>query len=164
MRTLLTVLAVASPFLLAGLGAVGWLYRHERERRVAIEQQVSNLKYKAYIEIVSIAFDLMKRQRKKGGLTPRDQEQLVDRMSDATKELILFGSDNVLRLYLRWNREMRDHGTANLYRFGQIVVAIRQDMGNPKTSIGVEDILRQLITDYDKVLATGNPVLLPPVD
>jgi hypothetical protein len=41
-----------------------------------------------------------------------------------------------------------------LLRFGEIIVAIRRDMGNPKTKV-TEDVLRQIVKDYDAVKAQG---------
>lgn len=46
-NTALTVLTVLTPVLVVLLTGVGWLYRHERERRTAAEHQVSERKYQA---------------------------------------------------------------------------------------------------------------------
>lgn len=49
LNTIISVLAALSPILLVILGGIGWLYRHEKERREAVERQLSEHKYKAYI-------------------------------------------------------------------------------------------------------------------
>jgi|GEM_PF-4214214 len=40
-------------------------------------------------------------------------------------------------------------------RFGELIVAIRRDMGNRKTKISSDDVLRQLIIDYDQAKERG---------
>lgn len=151
MNTLVGVLAALSPILLAVLGAVGWSYRHERERRENAERQVSEHKYRAYIALLEIFFDEFKATKRNKAT---DAGDLFDRMADANKELMLYASDSVLSIYQRWLREARE-GVMDMERFGELIVAIRRDMGNPKSQIGVDDVLRQFVTDYDQAKADG---------
>jgi len=161
--TFVSVLAVLSPVLVFVLAGVGWLYRHERERREAAERQVSEHKYKAYIALLDIFFDLMKAT--KLGRKVK-QNELIDRMYDVNKELVLYGSDDVVRIYLKWLENARKHAydTENfaalgaLQDFGALVVGIRRDMGYAKTKISTDDVLRHFITDYDEAKAKDNLV------
>lgn len=83
--TALTVLSALTPVLVVLLTAVGWLYRHERERRSAAERQISERKYQAYVALLNVFFDIMKALRQKKQL---NQKELVDRMFDANKDLM----------------------------------------------------------------------------
>lgn len=148
----ITALAIASPFLLAALAGSGWLYRHERERRAAVERQVSERKYAAYTTLLDIFFTMMKGMKGAKGLT---EKELTDRMIDANKDLMLFASDPVLRLYHEFLRNSRE-GVVDMEQFGEIIVAIRRDMGNAKTKVTAENVLRQIITDYDAAKAGGD--------
>jgi hypothetical protein len=147
----INVLAALSPLFLALLAGVGWLYRHERERRASVERQLSEHKYGAYIELLNIFFDMFKATRKK---TTMPQTKLVDRMTDANKDLMIYGSDDVALTYQRWMEKAR-RGHPVLRDFGEVVIAIRRDMGNPKTRMTPDDVLRQLIVDYDGAKAQG---------
>lgn len=60
--TIVAILAALSPVFLAFLGGIGWLYRHERERRIEIERQLSQEKYKAYIALIDLFFGMLKAQ------------------------------------------------------------------------------------------------------
>ena len=144
-------MAALSPILLAILGGVGWLYRHEKERREAVERQLSEHKYRAYITLLDIFFDVMKAI--KAGKTI-DQSDLIDRMFDANKDLILYGSDDVVNTYQKWLGSSRK-GNVKLDQFGEIIISIRRDMGNPKTKITSEEVLRQFIVDYEDAKAKG---------
>lgn len=151
MDILVGTLAASAPLLLAVLGAAGWLYRHERELKEAAESQVSEHKYKAYIELLDIFFDMFKASKKGTNI---NQNRLVDRTFDANKELTLYASDDVLRIHQNWMGEARS-GIMDLGRFGDLIVAIRKDMGHPETTITSDDVLRQLISDYDQAKAEG---------
>lgn len=150
-ETVAWVLASISPFLLALLAGVGWLYRHERERREAVERQLSEKKYRAYIALVDIFFDVMKDMKESSTI---DQKVVVRRMMDANKELMLFGSDEVVSTYQRWLTSARNEKPV-FAQFAQLIIAMRRDMGNHKTNMTPDDVLRSLITDYDKAKQSG---------
>jgi hypothetical protein len=70
--------------LLGGLlGGAGWLIKHERERREAIESEVSDKKYNAYITLINIFFEVFKASKLKKGppadlptrMIPRDAQR-----------------------------------------------------------------------------------------
>ena len=145
------VLAALSPILVVILAGIGWLYRHEKERREAVERQLSEHKYKAYITLLDILFGVIKDT--KAGKTI-DQSDLVNRMFDANKDLILYGSDDVVKTYQEWLLMTRA-GKIKFGQFGEIIISIRRDMGNPKTKITSEVVLRQLIVDYEDAKAKG---------
>jgi predicted DNA-binding ribbon-helix-helix protein len=150
--TIVPVLAALSPFLAALLGLVGLLYRHERERREAVEHQLSEHKYKAYVELLEIFFDLMKSIKADRKIP---QAKLTNRMIDASKDLMVYGSDEVVAIYQQWLKDAREGKPGGLTWFGDLVVAIRRDMGHTKTKITSDQILRQLITDYDQAKLQG---------
>lgn len=150
--TVISIFAALSPIFLALLAGLGWLYRHERERREEIERQLSEEKYKAYIALIETFFGMLKAQAL--GRKPPAQTDLIERMFDANQQLILYGSDDVVRIYQTFLHEARNQ-VVDMQRFGELIVAIRRDMGNAATKITSEDVLRQLITDFDQAKERG---------
>lgn len=150
-NVIISLLAALSPILLALLGGIGYLYKHEKQRRESAENQLSERKHKAYITLLEIFFDMMKAT--KSDKNP-NEESIIDRMMDANKELILYGSDDVVWIYQKWLNNARQ-GSVNLGFFGELIVAIRRDMGYLKTKIQSEEVLRQFIIDYDDAKAKG---------
>jgi hypothetical protein len=150
--SIVPIFAALSPFLAALLGLVGLLYRHERERREAVERQLSEHKYRAYIELLDIFFDLIK-STKVDRKTPL--AKVTNRMIDASKDLMVYGSDQVVTIYQQWLKDAREGRAGGLRLFGDLVVAIRRDMGHSKTKITSDQILRQLIIDYDEAKLRG---------
>ena len=137
--------AALSPVLVVLLGGLGWLYRHERERRQAAESQLSERKRKAYTMLLDVFFDVLKAT--KTGKAP-SEKSLATRMYDANVELVLYGSDTVLRVYQDFLRTSRE-GRTDLRLFGALVAAIRRDMGHLRSKVGADEVLRQFVNDFD---------------
>jgi hypothetical protein len=77
---------------------------------------------------------------------------------------MLYGSDEVVRLYHDWLAVARA-GTMDLLQFGELIVAMRRDMGHQKTEIKGEDVLRALIPDFDVAQRAGDlRQQVPPVN
>jgi predicted DNA-binding ribbon-helix-helix protein len=137
--------SIAVPLLVLILGGIGWLYRHEKERRLQIEKQLSDKKYDVYIKLLTVFFDILK-QVKKGQKT--NATKLIDRMMDIKKELIIFGNDGVLFAFFRWEKQSQTK--SNLKALAELIIEVRKDMGNPKTKISTKDFLKSLVqTDQD---------------
>lgn len=108
-NTIISVFAALSPFLLAILGGIGWLYRREKERREAVERQLSERKYNAYITLLDIFFGILK-DTKAGKSQIMDQD-LTNRMIDASRDLLIYGSDDVVNTFHEWLKSARGGGT-----------------------------------------------------
>ena len=66
--------AVLAPMLIVLLAGSGWLIRHERERREAVESQLSEKKYTCYTTLLDIFFDVLKA----GKIPPADLKTAYD--------------------------------------------------------------------------------------
>src|SRR5690606_13461508 len=109
------------PLLLVLLGGVGWLYRHEKEKRLEIEKQLSEKKYDVYVRLLTVFFNLLK-QVKKGQQTKTDK--LVDTMIEIKKDIIIFGSDEVLNNFFIW--EKKSQGKESLKALSDLVISVRK--------------------------------------
>ena len=142
------IIVVILSAIIAGLG---YLYKSERDRREGVERQLSEHKYNTYMTLMNMYTDVMKASKTSKPLKPED---LVDRMQDLGKDLIIYGSDDVVKAFQKWVDAGRK-GQMSIKQFGELVVAIRRDMGNKRTKITHEEVLRQFINDYDDAKAKG---------
>jgi hypothetical protein len=110
---------------------VGWLCKHERERRSAAEQQLSDRKREAYLGLLNVYFEMMKGT--KAG-RPMQVDKVAQRMFDVSKELLLYGSDEVVRQYQKMLSDARSE-TMTLLSLGELIVALRRDMGHRRTDL-----------------------------
>ncbi len=144
---------IAVPILLLILGGIGWLYRHEKERRLQIEKQLSDRKYDVYIKLLTVFFDILK-QVKKG--QPTNASKLINKMLDIKKELIIFGNDNVLFAFFGWEKDSQTK--SNLKALAKLIIEVRKDMGNPKTAVTTQDFLKSLVSteqDFNELKEQG---------
>lgn len=135
---LVDLLPYVSSFLLAGLAALGYLYRNERERRREIERQLDTLRRDAYMNVIALFFDVMKnvKSERKG-----QERKVIDRMIDANKDKMVFASDEVMAVYHAWLMDTRK-GTVDWEQFAHLIVAIRRDIGYSDTAVTGEHVLR----------------------
>ena len=141
------IIQIFLPVLLFLLGGFGWLYKHEKEKRVEIEKQLSVRKYDVYVRLLTVFFDILK-QVKKGQST--SNEKLIDKMIEIKKDILIFGSDDVVNKFFLWEKKAQSKEALNA--FSELVISVRKDMGNPKTKITKKDFLKSLIQG-DDVLA-----------
>lgn len=133
---------IAIPILLLVLGGIGWLYRHEKERRLQIEKQLSDKKYNVYTNLLTVFFDILKQVKKKQST---NSLKLTDKMIDIKKELLIFGNDRVLFAFFNWEKESQTKG--NFKALAELIIEVRKDMGNPKTTISSKDFILSLVTN-----------------
>jgi HJR/Mrr/RecB family endonuclease len=144
---------IAVPVLLLTLGGIGWLYRHEKERRLQIEKQLSDRKYEVYIKLLTVFFDVWKQVKKR---QPTNASKLIDKMLDIKKELIIFGNDKVLFAFFKWKKYAQTK--SNLKALAELIIEVRKDMGNPKTAITTKYFLKSLVSteqDFNELQEQG---------
>jgi len=95
--TILTTIAPILVVLLSGIvAALSYLYRHERERREEVERQLSEHKYTTYMALMNTYTDVIKAAKAGKPLRPDD---LTERMQELSKDLIIYGSDDVVKAF-----------------------------------------------------------------
>jgi hypothetical protein len=146
------VLAALSPVLAAIIIGLFNRLQQQRERLVNAEAQVSEKRRAAYLAILEPMFAAMRAVI--AGEPQPDQQALVIQLFDAQKELILFGSDEVMKAYQSWQKDARG-GVMDFEKLGALLVAVRREWGHPETTVTPDDVLRPFITDYDQMRAAG---------
>jgi hypothetical protein len=71
-----------------------------------------------------------------------------------TPDLILWASDDVLNLYIKFRKmanNMQDSSTAPIQLFGQMLLAMRKDLGHRNNQINEESILGTFINDVENL-------------
>lgn len=138
------------PVLVVLLTFFIWMYQHEKQKRTNIEKNLSEKKYEVYMELITLFFEAILNV-KKGIENSTDQ---IDRMTNLNKEIIIYGSDEVIKILYLWTKKAREKSN-NLKYFGDILIAIRKDMGYPKTKISGDDFLKQLLIEYEQAKKDG---------
>lgn len=116
---------------------------HDRLREVKLK--LSDKKYDTYFEIIATLFELINRQK---GLSKITDDQLLKRMMDVKRNLLLYGNDKAIRKFFEW--ETNQLTGKRLWNWVELTAIARRDMGNRWTKITADDILKSLLSEQDE--------------
>jgi len=149
-----TYINIAIPIILALFAGVGWLYKHEKERRLLVERQLSEKKYQVYIKFINLFFELYENQKFKKEMS---EQRMIKSMIEIKKDLMIYGSDKVIKKFFEWE-EFSGNGKVSLRPITDVIIEMRRDMGSPKTTITTTCFLKSLIknkNEYENLRRSG---------
>lgn len=157
-----SILAAASPFLLLVVAGLGWLYRHEREKRRELESRLDSKKseiYHSYIENASRIFvkETIKEQR--DGVSQSKIFDVAKKNNELSRLLLIYGSKEVITAQAEYMEFMFRGGQkdeenpyalvhAHLSFIARLMTAMRRELGHSSPEVSVEEIGKLFITDY----------------
>lgn len=126
---------------------LGFIVREQREKIKTIRNQLSEKKYHLYNELFGIFFDIIKQQKNKG-IDEEYTSELGKKIIDLKKDLFIYAPDNIVKKFLEWGKFVSNNpGNIQHFKlFLELFVLIRKDMGNSKTKINEQDVLRSMMT------------------
>lgn len=128
----------------------GFIIREQKEKLKTIQNQLSDKKYALYNDIFIIFFDLIKGQKQ---MKDADVDALGVKFIDIKKDLFIYAPDSVVQKFIEWGRFVVNKPTdiKHVVIYLELFVLIRKDMGNPKTKISENDILRAVMSGDDEL-------------
>ena len=137
--------------LTASTAILGFLWQRQTERIKIIENQLSQNKYKAYGELVTIFYDILKDVKNKKDTNNKD---LMVKLINSKKDLFIYGSDTVFKKLNIWLTYSSTHegDPKHMNYFLDLMLEIRKDMGHKETKLTHRDIMISLIQnekEYD---------------
>jgi len=132
------------PLILILLGGLGWLFKHEREKRLQIEKQLSDKKYSVYKLFIDLYFDMFQTVQEGKSV---DIKKITPKIIEIKRDLLIYGGDKVVKTFLNWQISTFT-GKPSLKPFTEILIEMRKDMGYPKTTITSDLFLKSLIKKY----------------
>ena len=130
---------------------LGWIIYRKTERIKIMENQLSDKKYKAYADIVSVFFGMLK-DTKNDKLV--DNKLIMDKIMDSKKDIFMYGSDTVFyafNSYLTKSSKTPINQNEIMGAFLSFMLTIRQDMCGKQSKLSIRDILINLIQDESGV-------------
>ena len=119
------------------------------------DKKFNESRWQAYADFSKLVLDVL--QASKGG---RQQADKIDKkMQQFIERLWLSGSDDVIQAVLKWRRISNEtdpqapDSARVLLALGEVVVAMRHDLGDTDSKVGARDILATIVTDLDKFIA-----------
>ena len=123
--------------------------RHEYQRRFNEKKWETYTGFAATLKSVVVST--------KAGRLDRDQHKQIARLLDFVSELWLVGSDDVVAAVLAWRQTAASEnpGAESLLLLGDILIAMRRDLGDTTTKIEARQILATFINDVDTTFPKG---------
>jgi flagellar motor component MotA len=118
--------------------------RTEKDKALEAEKRV------AYKQLLQVLFGVLKTV-KQGGTEAVEQE-IGDKFFELARDMTVYASDEVLRLFIRFkNQQQPENPIQVLKLFGELIIAIRKDLGHDQTTVSVKEVLSSFITDVDNL-------------
>lgn len=137
-----TFLKIIVPLLTIVSGALFFIIKRKDDELNRIRQKVSDKKHDTYSQTIELYFDLLKENKK---LKTVDNMQLAQAYIDIKKNILLFASDDIIFKFFDFEKTS-DPGQ-KIYKYCELIVLMRKDMGNDKTKLNAKAMLRTLLTD-----------------
>ena len=134
----------------AGLGGVSYLYKETRERQQQLEARLASAKRERYEAYVDALKDVISQTQ--AGKEP-DSAAFVSKLRDFGFRSILVASDPVVMAHIRvtnLDRIAPGDPTMLMAAVGDVLLALRKDMGFADTKLTNQAILGVFVKDVDK--------------
>lgn len=156
---------LSAPIVTVFVTVTGWGVARHIERRREVERQQRDRKIPAYEALLRFVFSAMASGKQSDRPDPNAEQQRLNdmahsAMTDLNPQVIAWASDSVLQEYISWRTQIvrlskqQDavSGIMSLLHLGDLVLAIRKDVGHENKNITNLDVLRAFINDIDSVL------------
>lgn len=130
---------------------LGWIIYRKTERIKIMENQLSDKKYKAYADVVSVFFGILKDTKSDRQVA---NKSIMNRMIDSKKDIFMYGSDDVFYAFNSFlTKSANDSSNQKeiMEAFLSFMLTIRQDMCGKQSKLSNRDILINLIQNEAEV-------------
>ena len=149
MDPLTIVLAVISAIVTISCAILGAVLHRKTERIKIIEKQLSEKRYAAYTKLYDFFYEMLKGTKNGKGVA--NNNTMSNKLRDAKKELMMYGSDDVIFALNKYLSSISIEDTySQLDYFLDLMVLIRKDMCG-KTKVGRNDILLNLLQNKEEL-------------
>ena len=142
-------------FITILVAALGALITVAGNLNIQIRNEQRPKKFEVYDKIIKLFFDSLFSSKSKSISTQEEQEEIARKVQEITPDLILWASDDVLNLYIKFrqvaNSEMEDSSNTSILLFSQLLLAMRKDLGNQNNKLDEVSILGTFVNDVEKL-------------
>lgn len=111
-------------------------------------------KVEIYEKVINFFFEVIFSQ--KSGHKQKTEQELVNFFIEITPDLILWGSDEVLRTYIEYrqiasNKSLNSDSNASILLFGRLILSMRKDLGHQNNNLKELTILGAFVNDIENL-------------
>ena len=141
------LLTLLTSLVVSGLNRYSEENRKERER-------LREAKRPVYEHLLGTIFGIFHKVRQSTETPVEDDPELIGHMQQIMENLVVWGSDDMVRIWGGWMRNANSVQSQSdpriaLLAMAQLMMSIRKELGHTKTNITHKELLSLFITDID---------------
>ena len=121
--------------------------------QIQIRNEQKPKKTEVYDKVINLFFDSI--LAAKLGRQSKNEGELVQEFAEMTPDLILWASDDVLNLYIQFRQmasdSIQESMNSPIFLFGQLLLAMRKDLGHQNKQIDEVSILGTFVNDTENL-------------
>jgi hypothetical protein len=140
-------------FITILIALLGTLITFAGNLQIQIRNEQKPKKIEVYDTVIKFFFDTIFASRL--GRQPKTEDELVQEFAEMTPDLILWASDDVLNLYIKFRQQanitLNNSPKNPILLFGEILLEIRKDLGHQNKQIDAKSILGIFVNDIENL-------------
>lgn len=124
------------------IGFIGAIIAFASNWQIQIRNEQKPKKIEIYDKIIKFFFDSLLAE--KINQKPKTEEELVKGFVEMTPDIILWASDDVLNNYIRFRQDAQN---GDVFLFGEMLLAMRKDLGHQNKNITKQSILGTFVNN-----------------
>jgi hypothetical protein len=143
-----TAIMAASTTIIVSVISI--LIAKNQETKAYIQKELREKKVPVYEHLISIMFKIT--YASKLGEAPMPESEVLRQMVDMTRNLVIWGSDEVVKAYVKFRTFANSNGdsTQMVFIVEELMAAIRKDLGHKNQGFNRGTILGLFVNDLDK--------------
>jgi hypothetical protein len=165
------IAAVILAGMLTVFGSVlSLIFSRQYEKKREVEREIRNQKIPIYESFIKFLFHKVWFRLKEDGDVDGGDPELVEFMQEFSVSVLIWGSDDVLREWIKFVASMRSFGTEQkdstdvlvnaIVPTGQLLISLRKDIGHDNKNLTGLGLMHLFVTDLkdeiDKAIASGS--------
>ncbi len=139
-------------FITILIALLGGLITFAGNLQIQIRNEQKPKKIEIYDKVINFFFDTI--LAKKIGQEPKTEKELIKGFHDMTPDLILWASDDVLSLYIKFRQmanNTQNDPSHSILLFGQMLLSMRKDLGHQNKQLDEVFILGTFVNDVQNL-------------
>ena len=132
---------------------LSYIIKIQYEKIKDVKSKLSQRKYELYEKVYSVLFKLIEKEKISKSKS-KSKESIESLILDIKKEMFIYAPDKILKKFLNWsnNTEQETNEFKRIQSFNELLILIRKDMGNHRTRINKDDVMRSILSSEEEFI------------
>ena len=135
------------------LAVLSFIIKIQYEKIKDIKSILSQRKYELYEKVYSVLFKLIEKEKLSSSKS-KNKQSIETLILEIKKEMFIYAPDKIIKQFLNWsnNIDKETNEFKRMENFNEILILIRKDMGNQRTKITKDDVIRSILSTEEEFI------------